>query len=78
MQTKKSEKSNLELRAFRVAGSNAMKFLIALSLIAVFLLPVSRAQEANNKPEQAPATPKTVVNAAPRRRFVPPPELCAA
>jgi para-nitrobenzyl esterase len=41
------------------------KFFIALWMIAASLLPAVRTQEANSKPEQAPATPKTVVNAAP-------------
>ena len=69
MQRKKSEKSNLELPAFREAQSNAMsgkhrKFFIVLLLISA--LPSARAQEANNrKPEKAPSTQKTVVNAAP-------------
>jgi para-nitrobenzyl esterase len=70
MQAKKSEKNNLELPAFRDAQSIAMsrkhrKLFIVLWLIAGSLLPSARAQEANNKAEQAPATPKTVVNAAP-------------
>ncbi len=57
MQRKKSEKSSLELPAFRDAQLNAMrrkhrKFFIVLWLIAASLLPSARAQEANNsKPE---------------------------
>jgi para-nitrobenzyl esterase len=69
MQTKESEKSNLELRALKNAHSSALgrnhrKFFVALWLIAASLLPAVMAQEANNKPEPAPATPKTIVNAA--------------
>jgi para-nitrobenzyl esterase len=70
MQTKDSEKNDLEFPAIKVAGSNAMSgkhrnLFLALSLIAASLLPVAGAQEANNKTEQAPATPKMFVNAAP-------------
>ena len=70
MQRKKSEKSKLELPAIRDAQSIAMsgkhrKFFIVLLLIAASVLPSAKAQEANNsRPEQAPARPKTVVNAA--------------
>ena len=71
MQTRKSEKSNVELPAFRIRGKDAVsrkhrKFLILIWLIAASLLPAVRAQEAmNSRPEQSSATPKTVVNAAP-------------
>jgi para-nitrobenzyl esterase len=70
MQTKDSEENDLEFPAIKVAGSNAMSgkhrnLFLALSLIAASLLPVAGAQEANNKTEQAPATPKMFVNAAP-------------
>jgi acetyl esterase/lipase len=70
MQTRKSEKSNVELPAFRITGTDPVsrkhrKFFIVIWLVAASLLPAVRAQEANNsKPEQASATPKTVVNAA--------------
>jgi para-nitrobenzyl esterase len=70
MQTKDSEENDLEFPAIKVAGSNAMSgkhrnLFLALSLIAASLSPVAGAQEANNKTEQAPATPKMFVNAAP-------------
>lgn len=70
MQTKESEKSNLELPAFRAAGANSMsrkhrKSLIALALIAACSLSLASAQETNkSKPEQAstPAITKKVIN----------------
>ena len=71
MQTRKSEKSNVELPAFRITGTDPVsrkhrKFFIVVGLIAASLLPAVRAREVNNsKPEQSSATPKTVVNAAP-------------
>jgi len=57
MQTRESEKSNLELPAFRVAGANSMsrkhrKSLIALALIAACSLSLASAQETNkSKPD---------------------------
>src|SRR6266576_2960657 len=71
MQARKSEKSNVELPAFRITGTDPVsrkhrKFFIVIGLIAASLLPAVRAQEVNySKPEQSSATPKTVVNAAP-------------
>jgi acetyl esterase/lipase len=70
MPTKESEKSNLELPAFRVAGANSMSrkqrtSLIALALIAAFSLSLANAQETNkSKPERAstPAITKKVIN----------------
>jgi len=70
MQTRKSEKSNVELPAFRITGTDPVsrkhrKFFMVIWLVAASVLPAVRAQEANNsEPEQASAT-KTVVNAAP-------------
>jgi len=70
MQTRKSEKSNVELPAFRITETDPVsrkhrRFFIVIWLVAASLLPAVSAQEPNNsKPEQAPATPKTVVNAA--------------
>ena len=57
MQTKESEKSNLELPAFRVTGADSMsrkhrKYFIALWLIVASLFTSANAQEANkSKPE---------------------------
>src|SRR5204863_761264 len=71
MQARKSEKSNVELPAFRITGTDPVsrknrKFFIVIGLIAASLLPAVRAREVNySKPEQSSATPKAVVNAAP-------------
>src|SRR5437762_6614033 len=71
LQNQESGKNDHELPALRVAGANSMSrkhqnSLIALSIIAACSLSLASAQETNNsKPEQAPATPKTVVNATP-------------
>jgi len=54
MQTKESEKSNLELPAFRVAGANSVsrthrKTLIALALIAAGFMSIASAQETRSE-----------------------------
>jgi len=69
MQTKESEKSNLELPAFRVAGANSMSrthrnTLIALALIAAGFMSIASAQETSNsmpgKPATSAVTPKVI------------------
>jgi hypothetical protein len=58
MQTKQSEKRNLELPTIRITATNSMssskhrKYFIAASLMAVFLFASAGARDANNnKPE---------------------------
>jgi para-nitrobenzyl esterase len=73
MQKQEPGKSNLKFSNLRVIGANSMirkhrKSFVALWLLAATLLTSASAQEAKkSKPEDAPtpATPKTVVNAAP-------------
>jgi acetyl esterase/lipase len=65
MHTKEFEKSNLELPALRITGTNSMsrtyrKSLIALALVAACSLSLASAQETNkSKPEQAATSPTT-------------------
>jgi hypothetical protein len=68
MQTKESEKSNLELPALRITETNAMSrrkhwmFLIVHWLLSASPLPAARAQETNNgKPKQAATSPMTTM-----------------
>lgn len=69
MQTRKPEKSNVELPAFKITGTDPVsrkhrKFFIVIWLIAGLFLAAVRAQEVNNNKPELSATSQTVVNAA--------------